>query len=278
MHINKLDGVGVEISDLDITKLSSNEFELIKQSFAEHGLVFFRGQQLSEQKHIEFAERWGTINVNRFFKAHGLYPQIAMVGKEPDQKENIGGGWHTDHSYDVEPALGSILVARELPEVGGDTWFTSMYKAYDSLSDGLKETLESLNAVHSAKHVFGKNGEHETAPGTGDRIGNPDAADVLEDPIHPMVIRHPLSGKKALYVNPGFTRHIEGWTIAESDPLLAYLYQVAQNEAFVTKFNWQPGSIAFWDNRATWHLAQNDYQGHRRTMHRITIEGVAIGR
>jgi taurine dioxygenase len=197
-----------------------------------------------------------------------------MVSKEPDQTVNIGGDWHTDHSYDLEPALGSILVARELPATGGDTLFVSMYRAYDSLSAGLKETLEGLNAVHSARHVFGTGGtDNVTSNG---RIGNAEAADVLEDPIHPVVIKHPLSGRKALYVNPGFTVRFEGWSVEDSQPLLDYLYQHASQDNFVTRFKWAPGSIAFWDNRATWHFALNDYQGQHRVMHRITIEGCAL--
>jgi taurine dioxygenase len=276
VKIDNLEGVGVEISDIDISKLGEADFAVVQMAFSEHGVVFFRDQEITEAQHIEFAQRWGNININRFFEANSQFPQIAIVRKEADQQVNIGGSWHTDHSYDVEPALGSILVARELPAKGGDTWFTSMYKAYDALSPGLQATLAGLKAVHSAQHVFGSKGAHIQAADTRDRIGNTDAADALQEPAHPVVITHPLSGKKALYVNPGFTRHFEGWTAEESAPLLNYLYEVAQNKAFLTRFKWRPGSIAFWDNRATWHMAQNDYQGHRRIMHRITIAGTPL--
>ncbi|HIL84792.1 MAG TPA: TauD/TfdA family dioxygenase [Pseudomonadales bacterium] len=277
LSINVLPGVGAEILGVDIAGgLASSELETIKQTFSQHGLVFFRNQKISEADHIDLAEVFGDINVNRFFAANPEYPQIAMVSKEPDQIANIGGGWHTDHSYDQEPALGSILVARELPASGGDTWFTSMYKAYDSLSDGLKETLEGLSAVHSAKHVFGPKGEYETTGSAGGRIGNAGAALEMEDPIHPVVISHPLSGRKALYVNAGFTLRFDGWTDEESAPLLAYLYGRAIADENITRFKWENGSVAFWDNRATWHFAQNDYPGQRRVMHRVTIEGCAL--
>jgi len=277
LSINVLPGVGAEILGVDIAGgLASSELETIKQTFSQHGLVFFRNQKISEADHIDLAEVFGEINVNRFFAANPEYPQIAMVSKEPDQIANIGGGWHTDHSYDQEPALGSILVARELPPSGGDTWFTSMYKAYDSLSDGLKETLEGLSAVHSAKHVFGPKGEYETTGSAGGRIGNAGAALEMEDPIHPVVISHPLSGRKALYVNAGFTLRFDGWTDEESAPLLAYLYGRAIVDENITRFKWENGSVAFWDNRATWHFAQNDYPGQRRVMHRVTIEGCAL--
>ena len=277
ISIKVLPGVGAEILGVDIAGgLASLELETIKQTFSQHGLVFFRNQKISEADHIDLAEVFGDINVNRFFAANPEYPQIAMVSKEPDQIANIGGGWHTDHSYDQEPALGSILVARELPESGGDTWFTSMYKAYDSLSDGLKETLGGLSAVHSAKHVFGPQGEYEVTGSANGRIGNTGAALEMEDPIHPVVISHPLRGRKALYVNAGFTLRFGGWTDEESAPLLAYLYERAIAAENITRFKWENGSIAFWDNRATWHFAQNDYPGQRRVMHRVTIEGCAL--
>lgn len=277
ISINELPGVGAEILGVDLAGgLDSSELEAIKKTFALHGLVFFRDQAISETDHIELAKRFGDINVNRFFASNPDYPEIAMVSKEPDQIANIGGGWHTDHSYDQEPALGSILVARELPPAGGDTWFTSMYKAYDNLSDGLKETLEGLSAVHSAKHVFGPQAGYAATESASGRIGNAGATSELEDPIHPVVISHPLSGRKALYVNAAFTLRFDGWTAEESAPLLAYLYEHAIAEENVTRFKWEDGSVAFWDNRATWHFAQNDYQGQRRIMHRITIDGCAL--
>ncbi|NJN51939.1 MAG: TauD/TfdA family dioxygenase, partial [Gammaproteobacteria bacterium] len=185
---------------------------------------------------------------------------------------NIGGGWHTDHSYDVVPAMCSILHALEVPDYGGDTLFAGMGAAYDALSDGFKEMLASLKAVHSSRHVFGAAGLAKR--GSGDRIGNPEAA--TQDAVHPVVIRHPETGRRLLYVNPGFTRSIEGWNQKESDQLLEFLYRHAMSPEFQTRWHWQKGSLAMWDNRATWHYALNDYQGERRHMHRITVEGVPL--
>ncbi|MDP4912120.1 MAG: TauD/TfdA family dioxygenase [Pseudomonadales bacterium] len=276
LRITALTGTGAEVSGVDVRRLDQQQFDDIRQAFADYGLLFFRDQQLTETEHLALAERFGQVNVNRFFAAHAQYPQIALVGKEPDQVNNIGGGWHTDHSYDQAPALGSILVARQLPPSGGDTWFTSMYKAYEGLSAGLQQTLLGLRAVHSARHVFGSQGGYQQTEDATSRIKNPAAADGLVDPIHPVVITHPLSGKRALYVNPAFTLHFEGWTADESKPLLDYLYAAASQEAYITRFSWQPGAIAFWDNRATWHFAQNDYQGQARMMHRVTIEGCEL--
>ncbi|MEO1966829.1 TauD/TfdA family dioxygenase [Hyphomonas sp.] len=278
MQIETLPGVGAEITGIDLKKLSEAEFDAIRQAYADHGVIFFRDQDLSEEDHIAFAERWAPINVNRFFAAHPDYPQIAMVAKEKDQKDNIGGGWHTDHSYDVEPAMGSILVARELPESGGDTMFASMYRAYETLDEATKQEIDGLQAVHSAKHIFGSSGQtyYNTTDAGGNRIGNSAAADVLADVTHPVVITHPLSGKKALYVNPAFTVKIVGKTDEQSQALLSRLYAHAMDKAHAYRFQWQPGSVAFWDNRSTWHWAMNDYHGHRRIMHRITLEGCAL--
>ena len=266
-------GVGVELAGLNLAEgLSDGDFATVKQAFVDNGLVFMHGQNITPEQHIAFAERWGEININRFFAKVDGYEKIAAVVKEKDQIGNIGGGWHTDHSYDQVPAMGSILLARETPPVGGDTLFACMYKAYDSLSDGLKKTLEGLNAVHSSRHIFGEQSDYQKS--MNDRLGNAEKA--TQDAVHPVVITHPESGRKALYVNPAFTLHIEGWTPAESKPLLDYLYQHATLMEHTTRFKWAEGSIAIWDNRCTWHYALNDYHGERREMHRITLEGVPL--
>jgi taurine dioxygenase len=279
MNIQPLEGVGAEITGVDLAHLSDTDFTAIRQAFADHGVVFFRDQALSEEDHIALATRFAPININRFFGAHPQFPQIALVSKEKDQKHNIGGGWHTDHSYDLIPAMGSILVAREMPPSGGNTLFASMYAAYDALSDEMKAKLEGLRAVHSAKHIFGAASStyYAQTDAGGGRIGNAAAAEALQDVTHPVVITHPLSGKRALYVNPSFTIGIEGWSEAEGKALLEELYAHCMKPAFAHEFVWRPGSVAFWDNRSTWHWARNDYHGHRREMHRITLEGVALG-
>ncbi len=266
--------VGAEIRGVDLADdLPEEQFSEIRNAFAENGVIFFRDQTLSPEQHVAFAKRWGPININRFFTHLDGFPEIAMVLKEPHQTRNIGGGWHTDHSYDAEPALGSILYAHEVPATGGDTLFASMYRAYETLSDGLKQTLEGLRACHSSRHVFGRSRSQRDDDTVG-RIRNPHLA--TQDAVHPVVIRHPESNRKALYVNPGFTLRFDGWTDAESKPLLDYLYAHASRPEFTCRFNWKPGSVAFWDNRATWHRALNDYQGQRRLMHRITVEGTAL--
>jgi taurine dioxygenase len=265
-------GVGAFVSGADLADLRAPDIALLREALGAHGVLFFREQSLSPEKHEQLAESFGPINVNRFFSHVEGYPRIAEVRKEPDQTANIGGGWHTDHSYDEIPALGSILVARELPEHGGDTLFANMYAAYQSLSDGLKATLETLNGVHSSRHVFGEQSRYRrNGSDVAGRIGNPELA--TQDAVHPLVITHPISGQKSLYVNPGFTIGIEGWTSEESEPLLQYLYQQAIRPEHTYRFQWSEGAVAFWDNRATWHYAVNDYHGTRRLLHRITIDG-----
>jgi len=266
--------LGAELLGVDLAQvLDSEAVADIRQAFREHGVIFFRDQRLTPEQHIAFAERMGPININRFFKTVPGYPQIAEVRKEPAQKTNIGGGWHTDHSYDKIPALGSILLARETPPRGGDTMFACMGQAYDALSDGMKQTLKGLRAVHSSRHVFGAKA-HQANPEKKERLVNVELA--TQDAVHPVVIRHPETGRHTLYVNGNFTTHFEGWTEKESKPLLDFLYQHAARPEFQSRFKWEEGSIAFWDNRATWHYALNDYQGERRLMHPITIEGVPL--
>ena len=263
---------GAEITGIDVRHIGDDELAALRQTLAEAGVVMVRDQQLTPEDHIAFARRWGDIDVNNYFPANGGYPEIAEVRKAETQFVNIGGGWHTDHSYDPVPAMGSILVARELPPVGGDTLFASMGAAYDALSDGLKATLATLRAVHSADHIYGHDGIYAKTDQAADLKGH----DISANAVHPVVIHHPVTGRKLLYVNPAFTLHFEGWTREESQPLLQYLYGVAMREEFHCRLRWAPGSVAVWDNRATWHFAVNDYHGHKRLMHRITISGVPL--
>jgi taurine dioxygenase len=266
-------GCGVEVQGVQLASIDDSELEALRKAFREHGLLFFRDQRLAPADHLAFARRWGPIVQNKFFPEDAEYPDIAEVRKEPDQQTNIGGGWHADHSYDAEPALGSILVARELPASGGDTFFANLYAAYDALSEGLKNTLEGLRGFHSNRHLYGEGGLYRKT----DLASQLKGMDMVGDAVHPAVITHPDSGRKALFVNPGHTLRFEGWTAEESRPLLGFLFEHSSQDAFTSRFRWTPGSVAFWDNRCTWHYALNDYQGSRRLMHRITLAGGPVG-
>ena len=261
--------IGVEITGVQMAHLVGDDLESLKQAVFENGVAVLRDQDLSPEQHIAFAKRWGGIDVNPFFPTSSGWPEIAEVRKAETQRDNIGGGWHTDHSYDQIPAMGSILVARILPPSGGDTLLSSMGAAYDSLSDGLKATLGTLRAVHSSDHIFRSGGAYSKSDLADEMTGQ----ELSTRAVHPVIIRHPVTGRKTLYVNPGFTLHFEGWTREESLPLLQYLYKVGQREEFQCRVQWQPGSVAIWDNRATWHFAMNDYHGHARVLHRITLTG-----
>ena len=260
---------GVLIENVDLANLTQQEFEDVKATFIEHGLVFFRDQNLSPEQHIQLASKFGEIVRNRIFKHLEGHPEIAVVSKDKNQKTNIGGGWHTDHSYDEAPAMASILVARELPSSGGATKFANMYAAYNGLSEGLKQTLAGVTALHSNDHLYGEGGY----------FSETDLVDKLADNVevnyakHPVIITHPESNKKVLYVNKGHTTGFIDWKPAEAFALLDYLYEHGSKSEYTCEFNWLPGSVALWDNRSTWHFANNDYHGEKRTLHRITVAG-----
>lgn len=272
MEVLPLTGaLGAEILGADIRNPA--DFDGIMTAFQAHSVVVLRGQSCQPEEHLAFARRFGPINVNRFFKPVDGHPEIATVLKEKDQTQAIGEDWHTDHSYDQVPAMGSILHAVEVPPFGGDTLFVSMAAAYDALSPTMRGFLGDLTAVHSSRHAFGPSESNSEAARSG-RLGNAQAA--TQDARHPVVIRHPLSGRRGLYVNPVFTTHIEGLGKAESRAVLTMLYEHCKQPEFQCRVRWRAGDITIWDNRATWHKAVNDYHGHRRLMHRVTVDGVAL--
>lgn len=264
-------GLGAEIVGADIRR--PQEFEAIHEAFVKHSVIVLRDQDCRPEDHLAFARRFGPVDVNRFFQPVEGYPEIATVLKEKDQKQAIGEGWHTDHSYDEMPAMGSILRAIEVPPVGGDTLFVSMAAAYEALSPVMRTFLDGLSAVHSSRHVFGAS-TRDTEASVSNRIRN--AAAATQDARHPLVITHPLSGRRGLYVNPVFTTHIEALAPDESAAILDLLYEHCKQPEFHCRLRWQANDIAIWDNRATWHKAINDYHGYRRLMHRVTVAGVAL--
>lgn len=263
---------GVEITGVQLADAQGATLESVRRAIYEHGVALLREQSLSAEQHIAFARRWGGIDINNYFPLTEQYPEIAVVGKREDQQTNIGGGWHTDHSYDPVPAMGSILVARVLPPAGGDTLFAHMGAAYDSLADDLKAEIEALEAFHTADHIYASDGAYAQTDMGGDLRGQ----GVTTGATHPVVIRHPVTGRRLLYVNPAFTVNIVGKSGAESRPLLDRLFAAAMDPAHQCRVAWEPGSVAIWDNRTTWHYAMNDYHGHAREMHRITLSGEAL--
>ncbi len=263
---------GVEIEGVSLARCSDAEMAAIKTAIYEHGVAVFRNQDFAPEDHIAFARRWGGIDLNNYFPLDPRWPEIALVSKAPDQTTNIGGAWHTDHSYDQVPAMGSILVARVLPPAGGDTLFAHMGAAYDDLPQEVKAEIEGLEAFHTADHVYKADGLHaQTDQGKSLR-----GQDIRTGAVHPVVIRHPQTGRRLLYVNGAFTINFVGRTREESLPLLSKLLAAALTEDNQCRVTWAPGTVAIWDNRTTWHNALNDYHGHAREMHRITLSGEAL--
>eukprot|EP00934_Nitzschia_sp_Nitz4_P000633 Nitzschia sp. Nitz4//scaffold45_size130396//35084//36094//NITZ4_003440-RA/size130396-processed-gene-0.213-mRNA-1//-1//CDS//3329552371//633//frame0 len=262
---------GIEFDDIDLAQVSQEQLSLIQQALNEHGVVFFRHQTLTPCQHVALAQQLGDICTNKFFERLPDNEFVAIVRKEPKHTSAIGETWHSDHSYEPEPAKGSILLARQVPETGGDTLFANMHMAWEALSLPLQQFLEGLRAVHSIAHKY----EDAVVQQHDDRFPHGTPRDVSTS-VHPVVLVHPVTQRRALFVNPTLTTHFEGWTPEESAPLLQYLFQHSTKPEFVMRFRWQVGSVAYWDNRATMHCACNDYPHQTRIMHRITLKGCPL--
>jgi taurine dioxygenase len=276
ISVKRLSGaLGAEISGVDLAHIDDNEtFAAIHQAFLDNCVIFFRDQVMSPDEHVAFARRFGPISIHPYAPALEGHPEVMRVFKEKEDKVNFGGGWHSDMTFLEKPPLGSILYAKDIPPYGGDTMFANQYMAYDALSSGMKRTLESLNAVHSANAQYGVDGRSEASKNNAKRSMKPmTSEDAAEEVVHPVVRTHPETGRKTIYVNVGFTQRFEGWTKKESQPLLRWLYEHCAKPEFTCRFAWAKNSVAFWDNRCAQHYALNDYHGFRREMHRVTVEG-----
>jgi taurine dioxygenase len=274
ISVNRIAGaLGAEISGVDLSQdLDAGVIGEIRQALVDNCVIFFRDQKLTPEQHLAFGRRFGELQVHEFVAATEEHGEILEVRKEADETRNFGGGWHTDVSYLERPALGSVLYAREVPAYGGDTMFASQYLAYETLSDGMKDLLGQMTAVHSARRPYGLNAmsRYAAAERSMKYLYSENAHAEVE---HPVIRTHVQSGRKCLYVNGTFTIRFKDMTEEESTPLLHYLCQHAVRPEFTCRFRWEKGSIAFWDNRCVQHNAVNDYHGQRRVMHRVTIEG-----
>ena len=268
--------LGAEIGGVDLSRpLDEDTFGEVRRAFLEHLVVCFPDQSLTPEQHKAFGRRFGTLSIHPVAPHVAGHPEILEVVKEPEQQYNFGGGWHADMTFEETPSLGSILYAREVPPTGGDTLFANMYLAYETLTDGLKRLIDGLTAVHSTAGAYGPDGPEATL-GYLREQGLADLAtsrEVETSAEHPVVRRHPETGRRALFVNPAFTTHISGLSKNESRPLLRYLFEHATKPELTFRCRWQNGTVAFWDNRCTQHYALNDYPGQRRVAHRVTIGG-----
>ncbi|MBL8771427.1 MAG: TauD/TfdA family dioxygenase [Phenylobacterium sp.] len=262
--------LGAEIEGVDLARPQSDEtIAAIRRALVEHQVIFFRDQDLTPEQQVAFGRRFGPLNIHPYVAGMAEHPEVMEIIKEPSDKTNFGGGWHSDMSFLETPAIGSILYAVELPDWGGDTLFASQAAAFEALSPGLQKTLEGLNAVHSASREYSAGGHSAQKRGS---MKVAEADGYIGEFVHPVVLTHPETGRKALYVNPAFTLRFEGWKARESKPLLDYLFEHCRYEGFTCRFAWRPGSVAFWDNRSVWHFALNDYPGQRRHMRRVTVD------
>jgi len=255
--------VGAEISGADLSRpLDERTFKEIHAALVDNGVIFFRDQHLTPDQQKDFGRLFGELHVHpvapSLLEGH---PEILVIHADENSRHVAGENWHSDVSCDPEPPMGSVLYMHELPPVGGDTLFASMYAAYDALSDPLKRFLEPLTARHEGEHVY------------RGRYGVNDTGRVFPKAEHPVIRTHPVSGRKALFVNGGFTTRIVQLARPESDAVLQFLYRHVETPEFHCRFRWQVNSVAFWDNRCVQHHAMWDYYPQHRHGHRVTIKG-----
>lgn len=263
--------LGAEISGVDVAQdLDDGVIGEIRQALLDHGVIFFRDQTLSVDRHKAFTRRFGDIFIHPNYNGVSADPEIVDIKREPGDRKIVGEDWHTDTTMVADPPMGAILYAIEVPPYGGDTLFANQYLAYEALSDGLKRTLEGLKAIHTDRMVAGPQAGMNAQRSTKVRE---DSAWRETISVHPVVRTHPETGRKLLFVNRSYTVGFEGWTEAESRPLLDFLLEHGHRPEFTCRFRWTNGAIAFWDNRCTKHLAVHDAGPFRRIMRRTQISG-----
>jgi alpha-ketoglutarate-dependent taurine dioxygenase len=254
---------GAEVSGIELSQpLDDTCVDALRSALAEHGVLFFRDQRMTPEQHKAFGRRFGELHLHpawpRLLEGH---PEIMEIYADADTKRIAGEDWHSDVSCDTEPPLGTILYMLEVPSVGGDTLFASMYAAYEALSTPMKHLLEGMTALHDGESTY--RGRYE---GMQNAASYPSAE-------HPVIRTHPVSGRKALFVNRIFTRRILQLEKHESDAMLEMLFRHIETPEFHCRFHWQPHSVAFWDNRCVQHHALWDYYPQRRRGLRVTIKG-----
>ena len=256
--------IGAEITGVDLSKpLSNQQFDEIHRAFAENLVIFFRDQTLTPEQHLAFGKLWGELHIHPAAPHEPGLPPLMKIHADRNSSRANGEGWHSDVSCDELPPMGSILYIKQCPPHGGDTLFANMYAAYEALSDRMKTYLEGLTAIHDGEQVY---------RGTYANLGVADKP-VYPRAEHPVVRTHPVTGRRALYVNRGFTRNIVGLPGDESTAILSYLYDHAESPLWQCRFRWTERTVAFWDNRCAQHRAMWDYWPHTRSGNRVTVLG-----
>lgn len=260
--------IGAEIGGIDLKEpLDAATLREVRAALLEWKVLFFRDQDITTEQHLDFARKFGELEVHPFAPHKAGYPEVLAIthNRESRGRENT---WHSDVTWRLEPSLGSILRSLEIPEVGGDTLFADMYAAYEGLSDEIKEEIDGRTAIHDFapfRKGLRKQGKSEA------EIEEFNAK--FPPAEHPVVRTHPETGRKGLYVNAAFTQHIVDIERDESDALLKHLYVQAAIPEYQCRFRWSVNALAFWDNRASQHYAVSDYWPAVRRMERVTIVG-----
>ena len=273
MIIRPLTGlIGAEITGLDMNDLDEVSLAELDRAFAKHLVLCVRDQSLSPSDLVNITNRLGGPGDTPYLTGLKEYPDVVPVVKEADENSphTFGAGWHTDFTFQERPPAKTLLYAVDTPVAGGDTLYANLYAAYDALSEGMKTALKSLNAVHSATKSYGPQATLKNHLENMTIINDDQEPDTQ---IHPVICRHPVTKRPALWINPTYTIRFENMTQEESLPLLDYLNQLIVNPRFCCRVRWEPGTLTLWDNRCTQHCATSDYQGYRREMWRTTVAG-----
>ncbi len=263
IHIRKLTPViGAEIFGVDLAQpLDDRDFATIQQALMDNLVIFFRDQTMGPVQQMAFGARFGKLHIHPAAPSVPGHPEVMIIHADANSTYVNGESWHSDVSCDEEPPMGSILHIRTLPEVGGDTMFANMYSAYEALSAPMRAMLDGLSAVHDGELLY-----------RGRYTAN-DAGRVYPKATHPVIRTHPVTKKRALFVNSFFTSRIVELSKAESDAMLAFLFRHIETPEFSCRFRWEKDSVAFWDNRSAQHHALWDYFPATRSGTRVTIQG-----
>jgi taurine dioxygenase len=276
LDVQKIAGsLGADIRGVDLSKpVPDQVLAEIRAALLDNLVIAIRDQDITPAQQLAFARRWGDIHLHPFMQGMTDYPEILEIIKRPTDKKNFGGSWHTDQMFSPNPAMGTMLYAKEVPSAGGDTLFTNQYLAYESLSDKMKEIAGRLRTVCVGDNFKQANGQSrkERYDRQMSEMRVKDPGDVQTTSVHPLVRTHPETGRKSIYIGV-HVQQFEGMTDDESQPLLDFFMRQSIRPEHTCRVRWQTGTLTFWDNRCTQHFAVNDYPAETRIMHRITVRG-----
>ena len=267
--------IGAEITGIDVGFLSQPAFRELRQAIGDHQVLAIRNQTLTPKTLEAFAERFGPLMKYDFVEPLSGHQFATEIRSEPADTFNFGGGWHSDSMNYVRPPALTMLYGLEVPKTGGDTAFSNLYMAWESLSPGLQKMLRPMKQVVATSLSYGSSTDVSSKEYQNNISTKPKLAGPKEDDefIHPVARTHPYSGRIALYLCSAYTARFESMTRNESLPLLQHLFEHTFQPEFTCRLSWGPGTLAIWDNRCTIHYAHNDYPGSRRVMHRVIVQG-----